>query len=229
LIVQVYNYYSSCFLLINLIIIIIVDWVLAEVATLSKMTSIRIKVLVSQIISYCLIGNFNYEKVLKLAADNAEGILDIKGAIAAVHFMITNAAKHDLDELSFVQEIQQLGLPKENSDAIARQFRDNKDALRSSLAKDSYRISKLLSTDWRVDHVIATGSTDNTTNTKNDTIIQINLVVDTEPQNSNSINSKQNLNHSNIQNVSFELTSDKLDILVHELSHAKTILENVES
>jgi hypothetical protein len=193
------------------------------------MTSIRIKVLVTQIISYCLIGNFNYDKVLKLAADNAEGILDIKGAIAAVHFIITNAAKHDLDELSLVQEIQQLGLPKENSDAIARQFRDNKDALRSSLAKDSYRISKLLSTDWRVDHVIASGSADNKTNSKNDTVIQINLVVDTEPQNSNAVNTKQNQINRSIQNVSFELSPDKLDILVHELSHAKTLLENVES
>ena len=196
------------------------------------MTSIRIKVLVTQIISYCLIGNFNYDKVLKLASDNAEGLLDIKGAIAAVHFMITNAAKHDLDELSFVQEIQQLGLPKENSDAIARQFRDNKDSLRSSLAKDSYRISKLLSTDWRVDHIIASGSSDNTTtNIKNETLIQLNLLVDTERQKSNNISNTKNENlfNSHIQNISFELSSDKLDILVHELSEAKKLLENVES
>ena len=196
------------------------------------MTSIRIKVLVTQIISYCLIGNFNYDKVLKLAADNAEGLLDIKGAIAAVHFMITNAAKHDLDELSFVQEIQQLGLPKENSDAIARQFRDNKDSLRASLAKDSYRISKLLSSGWRVDHIIASGSLDNNAvKIKNETLIQLNLLVDTEPQRSNNIiNTKNdNLLNSHIQNISFELSSDKLDILVHELSEAKKLLENVES
>lgn len=86
------------------------DWVLAEVATLSKMTSVRIRILVIQILSYCLQGTFNYEKVLKLAADNADGISDIKGSIAAVHFMITNAAKHDLDEGSLVMEIQQLGI-----------------------------------------------------------------------------------------------------------------------
>ena len=146
--------------------------------------------------------------------------------------MITNAAKHDLDELSFVQEIQQLGLPKENSDAIARQFRDNKDSLRSSLAKDSYRISKLLSTDWRVDHIIASGSSDNTTtNIKNETLIKLNLLVDTEPQKSNNISNTKNENlfNSHIQNISFELSSDKLDILVHELSEAKKLLENVES
>jgi hypothetical protein len=43
-----------------------------------------------------------------------------------VHFIVANAAKHDLDEASLVQEIQQLGLPKENSDAIGRQYREHK-------------------------------------------------------------------------------------------------------
>ena len=31
-----------------------------------------------------------------------------------------NDAKHDLDEASLLQEVQQLELPKENSDAIGR-------------------------------------------------------------------------------------------------------------
>ena len=31
-----------------------------------------------------------------------------------------------MDEASLVQEIQQLGLPKENSDAIGRQYREHK-------------------------------------------------------------------------------------------------------
>lgn len=35
-----------------------------------------------------------------------------QGSVAAVHFIVTNAAKHDVDESSLVQEIQQLGLPK---------------------------------------------------------------------------------------------------------------------
>eukprot|EP01035_Chromulina_nebulosa_P019533 gene19533-25431_t len=95
------------------------DWILAEIAILSKLTSVRIKVLTTQIIAYSVAGNFDYNKILKLASDNEDGINEIKGAIAATHFIITNACKHDVDELSLIQEIQQLGLPKENSEALA--------------------------------------------------------------------------------------------------------------
>jgi len=57
------------------------DWLLAEIATLSKLSSVRIKVLAVQIIQYCLSGTFNYEKVLKLASDNSDGLNDIKVVI----------------------------------------------------------------------------------------------------------------------------------------------------
>ena len=47
----------------------------------------------------------------------------------------------------------------------------------SEFRKYTFRISKLLSTDWRVDHIIASGSSDNTTtNIKNETLIQLNLL-----------------------------------------------------
>ena len=61
------------------------DWVLSEIATLSKLSSVRIKVLVVQILGFCLEGSFNYEKILKLAADNAEGISDIKVRMESIN------------------------------------------------------------------------------------------------------------------------------------------------
>eukprot|EP01033_Poteriospumella_lacustris_P002347 gene2347-1712_t len=54
------------------------DWVLAEINTLSKMSSVRLRILVSQIIGFCLVGQLNYEKILKIAEDNADGLSDIK-------------------------------------------------------------------------------------------------------------------------------------------------------
>ena len=71
-------------------------------------------------------------------------MLSHQGSIAAVHFIVSNAAKHDLDEASLVQEIQQLGLPKENSDAIGRQYREHKVSfflVLSSSAHDLYRFT----------------------------------------------------------------------------------------
>lgn len=37
---------------------------------------------------------------------------DIKAMIAALHFMLCNAAKYDCEEKVFSLELQQLGLPK---------------------------------------------------------------------------------------------------------------------
>lgn len=100
----------------------------------------------------------------------------IKGSVAAVHFMVTSAAKHDIDEVSFVQEIQQLGLPKENAEAVARQYREHKDTLREKFANDCYRISQLVSCDWRVDRVLASSG-----ELQSECTVQLMLKVDTLP------------------------------------------------
>jgi len=198
------------------------DWVLAEVATLSKLSSVRVKILVVQILSYCLEGTFNHDKILKLAADNTDGLADIKGCVAAVHFIVTNAAKYDLDEGSLVQEIQQLGLPKENSEAIARQYREHKDSLRTRFADQSYRISKLVSTEWRVDQVVASsssvagggaGAEDGTGNLG--PLVHLKLTIDTKPHEAGG---------SGVEELAFEVQPDKLDVLVQELALAKALM-----
>ena len=62
------------------------DWVLLEIATLSQLTSVRIKIIVTQILSNLIRGNYNHEKLVKAASDSSAGSLsDIKGAVAAVH------------------------------------------------------------------------------------------------------------------------------------------------
>lgn len=41
-------------------------------------TSVRIRILVVQILKYCVQGSFDYAKVLKLASENSDGVSDIK-------------------------------------------------------------------------------------------------------------------------------------------------------
>jgi len=209
------------------------DWVLAEVATLSKMSSVRIKVVVMQILSYCLEGTFNTEKIMKLAADNAEGLADLKGSVAAIHFVVTNAAKYDLDESSLVQEIQQLGLPRENSEAIARQYREHKDLLRTRFAEQSYRVSKLVSAEWRVDQVVASSSvalggeaakevSGSDEGPKTGPLVHLKLTIDTKPQQSPEEAAIKG--SSGIQELAFEVHPDKLDVLISDLEAARALM-----
>ena len=137
-------------------------------------------------------------QVFKITKETLPDTSDVKGAIAGLTFILSNAAKYDIDEQTLLQEIQQLGMPKENSEAVARPFRETKDELRRAFAQDTYHVShmhipsiipapadddmmltylcilsllllllllhvtmiidqlpKLISMDWRVDHLIS--------------------------------------------------------------------------
>lgn len=157
-----------------------------------------------------------------------------QGAVAALHFMLTNAVKHDVDEKSFVQEVLQLGLPKENTDAIAKQYRENKDRLREKFAEESYRVSRLLSVDWRVDQVLASSETA-ATNSKNASMsatVHLNLRVDTKPQLGAlpvSTDSSVAVLNDRVKALAFEMSAKKLDVLIHELSQAQNLMESIEN
>ncbi len=55
-------------------------------------------------------------------------------------------------------ELQQLGLPKENSDGVSRPYRIHRERLRAQAAFDSLRAPRLVSLGWRVDAVVATSA-----------------------------------------------------------------------
>lgn len=162
-----------------------------------------------------------------------------KGAVAAIHYMVTNAAKYDVDDKSFSQETQQLGLSKENSDVVMKHYRDAKDMLRNKFAEDSYRVSKLVAVDWRVDEVIASSRSKETTGEVKEAspsmqlgpLIHIKLQVDTKPEcNEFSEPDEEGLNEcmaSRLKNIVFGISSEKLDVLIHELSHAQKLIQNM--
>ena len=65
------------------------DWVLLEISVLSLMDRKKVDVITKEIMSVCLRGGFNEEAVLKIAeANTEETIFNVKGIIAALHFMI---------------------------------------------------------------------------------------------------------------------------------------------
>ena len=142
--------------------------------------------------------------------------------------MLTNAAKFDVDEKSLVLEIQQLGLPKENTDAIARQYRDTKDMLRNKFAEESYRVSKLISTDWRMDQIVASSKPVETDQRiiQKGPIVHMCLNIDTQPEKGDILIENQN---NRFKNLAFEISTQKLDVLIHELTQAQTILQNMDS
>ena len=104
---------------------------------------------------------------------------------------------------------------------IARQYREHKDALRVKFSEESYRVSTLLSTDWRVDLTIASSDS-----TKRNASVQLKLNLDTQPHQGSL---EDQIDGDRIREVAFELETDKLDILLHELAHAQAMMESIEN
>lgn len=154
----------------------------------------------------------------------------IQGALAAIHFVISNAAKFDVDDKVLIQEIQQLGLPRENTDVLAKLYRENRESLRSKLREESYRISKLVETRWRVDQVLAhssSGPSSTAPNISSEKVVHLQFTVDHSPSADTRINSSKN--SSSVKDLAFELSPEQLDLLIHELSQAQIMMQEMES
>lgn len=203
------------------------EWVLAEISNISLMSPERLEFVVVQIVSFCLNGDFDYEKIVKIATDNVDGISDIKGAIAAIHFIIANAAKYDVNDKSLIQEIQQLGLPEDSSDVVTNKYREAREQLRKKFADESYRLTKLISVDWRVDHIIASSSS-SVADASNGPLVHLKLKVDKRPElGSLGASNETTGDTTRTRDIAFELSAEKLDVLIHELSQAQKLMSSI--
>ena len=101
-------------------------------STISKLSSVRVKLLVGQVVRRLVDGEMDYAKIARLAEGGvAEG--DVRAAVAALHLIVTGGAKHDVEETILAKELEQLGLPKEHSDAVCRPYGKDKERLRAAL------------------------------------------------------------------------------------------------
>jgi hypothetical protein len=186
---------------------------------------------VVQIVAFCLGGDFIYEKILKIAADNADSsVSDIKGAIAAIHFIISNAAKYDINDKSLIQEIQQLGFPTDSSDAVVNRYREAREPLRIKFAEESYRLTKLISVDWRVDHIIASSSS-SIADASSGPLVHLKLKVDRRPELGPlyADSATTGRDASRIKDIAFELSAERLSVLIHELSQAQKLMNSIDA
>ena len=129
-----------------------------------------------------------------------------------------------------VQEIQQLGLPQSNANIIGREYNSSKVALQDRLAADTYRLSRVVDTKWRVDiDALPEKGKDP------ELFTYISILLERPKSASISISSIQSNSHrresdqnqSNTETLNFAISSEKLDLLILELSQAKSILKKV--
>ncbi|NWT01633.1 COMD4 protein, partial [Mionectes macconnelli] len=132
------------------------DWVLAEISTLAKISSVKLKLICAQVLRDLLGEPMEYEKILKLTSDAKLESGDVKATIAVLDFILSSAAKHNVDSESLSSELQQLGLPKaEHASGLCRSYEEKQSSLQDSLRACSLRLSQLGLVRWRVDYTLS--------------------------------------------------------------------------
>jgi hypothetical protein len=148
------------------------EWFLREITTLSRMTYVRIKLLVMHIAANICGAPLDFDKVFYLIFSNlimfsfqvhllvstAEmSPSDIKASLATIRFALCKASQYNVDPCTFGDELTQLGLPNEHSMAIMRVFTANKEKLSEALKVATLTLPNAEILKWRVDAILASG------------------------------------------------------------------------
>ncbi|KAI1287262.1 COMM domain-containing protein 4 [Halotydeus destructor] len=130
------------------------DWVLVQIQSLSKLTSIKLKLLVLEIVKSILTNELKYEKISEITSAARFDDGDVRAVSSAIEFIINTAAKYDVTGDTLSDELQQLGLPKEHASNISKVYSEKRNSLRQCLRENILRESKLEDVSWEVNHEI---------------------------------------------------------------------------
>ncbi|XP_009468023.1 PREDICTED: COMM domain-containing protein 4 [Nipponia nippon] len=122
---------------------------------LGDASSVKLKLICAQVLRDLLGEAIEYEKILKLTSDAKLESGDVKATIAVLGFILSSAAKHNVDGESLSSELQQLGLPKEHAGGLCRSYEEKQSSLQDRLRACSLRLSRLGSVRWRVDYTLS--------------------------------------------------------------------------
>eukprot|EP00823_Brevimastigomonas_motovehiculus_P008914 TRINITY_DN841_c0_g1_i1.p1 TRINITY_DN841_c0_g1~~TRINITY_DN841_c0_g1_i1.p1 ORF type:complete len:245 (+),score=59.95 TRINITY_DN841_c0_g1_i1:43-777(+) len=232
------------------------EWLLSEVSVLSKLSSVRMILVCRQIVDQLLGHGVNYDKIKKLTTGKRLHFEsgDVKAIIASLHFILRNSAKYNVDDTILLDELQQMGLPRDIATSIQRCYRTSKEKLRKQLETEVLRFPKLDSVDWRVDYLMSSS----TITKLNVPSVRLNLHVTSDTPSLNnysngtsssstsssssssssssvsSSSSSNNTNSSNkntspqIESINFEMSADKFRVFYAELKAARTIMESIQ-
>lgn len=134
------------------------EWVLSEVVQLNKISAIKLKLVLQQILRKILGQPYDQDKLIKLCKDQKLSSDDTRCLLALIEFILTQAGKHQVSEQSFSKDLLQMGIAIENSNAIVKLYQENQENLVKSLRQQTLRVSQINSMSYKVNHIFATSA-----------------------------------------------------------------------
>ncbi len=118
------------------------EWLITEITILNKINAVKIRILSSRIITVIL-TNSSISPIIKMLEEMNFNSDETNIIISVLHFIISSSVINDADPIVLNQELQQLGLPQENSDSISKVYKSNYKELINHYTYDTFYNERL--------------------------------------------------------------------------------------
>ncbi|EHH27466.1 hypothetical protein EGK_17663, partial [Macaca mulatta] len=108
-------------------------WVLAEIGTLAKMSSVKLQLLCSQVLKSCWDRGMMPTVTPRVPPMGPLEYGNVKATVAVLIFILSSAAKHSVDGGWLSSELQQLGLPKKHVASLCHSYEEKQSPLQKHL------------------------------------------------------------------------------------------------
>ena len=125
------------------------DWLITEIIFLTKISSVKLRILSNQICKFILNKGENINDIKKILLDLNLSEKEASIVISVLDFIFRNASKFDVDDNILNQELQQLGLPQEIAESISKVFKREKNKLREFLKYDVFSFNSINNIDYK--------------------------------------------------------------------------------
>ncbi|KAI7690399.1 COMM domain-containing protein 4 [Sarcoptes scabiei] len=119
------------------------DWILAQINLMSQLTSIKLKLIIKEVVNEILTEQLDINKALSFTADAKLDTDETKAILAALHHIIISSVKYNTESETVSNELQQLGLPKEHSIALSKIYTEFFHRIKKEIHQKNLKLDKL--------------------------------------------------------------------------------------
>lgn len=121
------------------------DWLLGQVNNMAKLSHIKLKLLLQTIVKNILAGKVDYEKLQKFTADAKFSDSEVKGCVSGLTFIVRNSVKFSVDSTHLINELQQIGFPKEHAQVITDTLKSSSSSLTQHFISSILKLNAVIS------------------------------------------------------------------------------------
>jgi hypothetical protein len=197
------------------------EWITSEITFITKISSIKLRIICNNLISFIIQKTKSIKDIVKTLEDMNFSEEDANIIVSVLEFIFKNAAKYDVDDLILNTELQQLGLPQENADSIAKVYKNNREILKKVLRLDIFSFNQITSIDYKINYILANN------NYNVDSLVFSNPTNEEDEKGYQDLNVKINLNFNLSNGEKFKTTMSK-EILGKLINDLETSADNIK-